>query len=241
MGDGSTGASTGALPPRIVHWSWLGRVPFAQVLALQENLRDRILQGRERETLLLVEHPPVITLGRNANSDNVLVSPQVLQERGVAVVRVSRGGDVTFHGPGQLVGYPVFRMRDGVRAHVVAMGRAIITVLAELGIAAEWREPHPGVWLGDEKICAIGVHVRRGVAIHGFALNVNVDLGSFDAIIPCGLRSFGVTSIARQLAEPPTMDEVAARTARAFERCFAAQMQAIPASDSRLQIANGDL
>jgi lipoyl(octanoyl) transferase len=217
-------------------------VSYAQVLALQESLRDRVLQGTERETLLLVEHPSVITLGRNANPDNVLLCPQSLRERGIEVVRVSRGGDVTFHGPGQLVGYPVFRMRDGVRAHVVAMGKAIIAVLAELGIEGEWRERHPGVWLGDEKICAVGVHVRRGVAIHGFALNVSVDLSSFAAIIPCGLRSFGVTSIAKQLSGlPPAMDEVALRTVRALERSFHVEMQGIPASDSRLQIANQTL
>jgi lipoyl(octanoyl) transferase len=121
------------------------------------------------------------------------------------------------------------------------MGKAIIAVLAELGIAGAWREPHPGVWLGDEKICAVGVHVRRGVAIHGFALNVDVDLSSFASIVPCGLHSFGVTSIAKQVSKPPTVDEVVLKTVRAFERCFGVEMQGIPASDSRLQIANGNL
>jgi len=241
MSDGKTGVSADGRAPRFVRWAWLGRVPYADVLSLQEQLRDRILGGTAADTLLLVEHPSVITLGRNANQDNVLASPQWLEKCGIAMVRVSRGGDVTFHGPGQLVGYPVFRMRDGIRAHVFSMGRAIIEVLAELGIAGQWRESHPGVWLGDEKICAVGVHVRRGVAIHGFALNVNVDLSSFGAIVPCGLRASGVTSIAKQLGTWPTMEEVALRTVRAFERCFGVQMARIPASDSRLQIANGNL
>ena len=148
---------------------------------------------------------------------------------------------MTFHGPGQLVGYPVLRMRDGVRAHVAAMGEVIIGVLSELGIAAHWRQSHPGIWVGDEKICAVGVHSRRGVAIHGFALNVSIDLRNFAAIIPCGLRGVGVTSIAAVLGAAPTMDEMAEKAARAFERSFGIHMERISLPDSRLQIANGSL
>jgi lipoyl(octanoyl) transferase len=235
--SGSTAADPNGPAPRKIRWAWLGRAPYAEVLALQERIREGVIQGTECETLLLVEHPPVITLGRNANAANVLASPQALAEVGVSVARVSRGGDVTFHGPGQLVGYPVFRLHDGVRAHVMTMGRAIVAVLAELGIAASWRDSQPGVWLGSEKICAVGVHVRRRVAIHGFALNVSVDLGSFAAIVPCGLRAFGVTSIAKALGRAPAMDEMADRTARSFERCFGIHLFA----QSRLQIAKGNL
>ncbi len=227
--------------PRVLRWAWLGRVRYDRALSLQERLRDGVLGGEDGEALLLLEHPPVITLGRSADPTHVLASPAVLDERGVQVVRVSRGGDVTFHGPGQLVGYPVFRTRDGVREHVRAMGRAIVEVLAGLGLPSRWDECHPGVWIGDEKICAVGVHVQRRVAIHGFALNVNVDLESFKTIIPCGLSSFGVTSIAKQLGSSPSMEEVARRTVDAFERCFAVRLCRIAASDSRLQIPNGDL
>jgi lipoyl(octanoyl) transferase len=225
---------------RPVRWAWLGLAPYAQVLSLQEEIREGILRGAGQETLLLVEHPPVITLGRNANPTNVLVPPSLLREREVQVVSVSRGGDATFHGPGQLVGYPVFRMCDGVRSHVATMGKAIITLLGELGIVARWRDDHPGVWLGDQKICAVGIHVRRGVAIHGFALNVNIDLGGFADIVPCGLRGFGVTSVAKHLGFSPPMDEVVKRAVRAFEQCFGIQMERIVPADSRLQIANGN-
>jgi lipoyl(octanoyl) transferase len=234
-------AEAGTRGARVVRWAWLGRAPYADVLALQEQIREGVIQGTTDETLLLVEHFPVITLGRNAEVANVLASPQLLQERGLSVVRVSRGGDVTFHGPGQLVGYPVFRLRDGVRAHVTGMGMAMVEMLGELGIPGEWRHSHPGVWVGDKKICAVGVHVRRRVAMHGFALNVNVDLRSFETIVPCGLHAFGVTSIAEVLGACPTMEEMAQNTVRAFERCFGIQLERIPVSDSRLQIANKSL
>lgn len=236
----STGAGVDACSPRSAGWAWLGRVPYDRVLELQERIRDSVLRGDDSETLLLVEHPSVITLGRNANPDHVLVPSNLLDERGIALVRISRGGDVTFHGPGQLVGYPVFRTRDGVRRHVLEMGRAIVEVLDGLGIAGRWDDTHPGVWIGNEKICAVGIHVRRGVAIHGFALNVNIDLASFDAIVPCGLHGFGVTSIAKQLGTSPTMEEVAHRIVPAFEHCFGLRLQRIACSDSRLQIANAD-
>lgn len=236
-----TGEEAKPSAPRVLRWAWLGLVRYDRALSLQERLRDGVLRGEDSEALLLVEHPPVVTLGRSADPTHILASPEVLDERGVQVVRASRGGDVTFHGPGQLVGYPVFRTRDGVREHVRAMGRAIVEVLAGLGLPSRWDEAHPGVWIGDDKICAVGVHVRRRVAIHGFALNVNVDLESFNMIVPCGLSSFGVTSIAKQLGSSPSMEEVASRTVDAFERCFAVRLCRVAASDSRLQIPNGDL
>jgi lipoyl(octanoyl) transferase len=226
---------------RGVRWVWLGRAPYAQVLSVQERIRDGVIRGTDSETLLLVEHPTVITLGRNADPANVLASPRDLEERGIRVLRVSRGGDVTVHGPGQLVGYPVFRVRDGVRAHVTAMGAAVVAVLAELGIFADWRPSHPGIWLGEKKICAVGVHVRRGVAMHGFALNVNVDLALFATIIPCGLRGFGVTSIAEVLGAAPSLDELVQKTVGGFEHSFGVRMERISVSDSRLQIAIEDL
>ena len=170
-------------------WSWLGRVPYAATAREQERLRAAVLSGEGPETFLFCEHDPVITLGRSARRANVLASPAALVAREVAVVESARGGDVTYHGPGQLVGYPVVRIRHGVVGHVAAMARAVAVVLAELGIAAVWRRDRPGLWVGDAKICAVGVHVRRGVAIHGFALNVTNGpsdaggLGCFEASI----------------------------------------------------------
>jgi lipoyl(octanoyl) transferase len=222
-------------------WAWLGCVPYGRALRLQEVVRDQVAEGRAVDTLLLLEHEPVITLGRSADPANVLASPEDLGRNGISVVRTSRGGDVTYHGPGQLVGYPVFRLRRGVRAHVKAMADGIIAVLGTLGIAAEWQESHPGVWVGTEKICAVGVHVRRHVAMHGFALNVSTDLAGFRAIVPCGLRDTGVTSIAKLLGAAPELETVAERLRRAFERSFFMRMERISASSSRLQIANETL
>src|SRR3954454_7303767 len=148
-------------------WRWLARVPFAETAALQERLREDVIAGRAPETLLLCEHDPVITLGRSAASANVLASADELARRGVEVHAASRGGDVTYHGPGQLVGYPIVRLRAGVIGHVTAMARAIAAVLGELGIEATWRRETPGLWIagagGDRgrKICAFGVHVHR--------------------------------------------------------------------------------
>jgi len=224
----------------VCEWAWLGRVPYLEALRLQEQTRERVREGSACDTLLLLEHPPVITLGRHANPGNVLAAPERLARDGIALVRTSRGGDVTFHGPGQLVGYPVFRLRHGIRAHVSAMARALVAVLADLHIAATWDESRPGIWVGNEKICAVGVHVRRGVAIHGFALNASVDLASFRAIVPCGLASAGVASIASLCGRTPSLAELAERVADACARAFALRTVRIHATSSRLQIASRD-
>lgn len=219
-------------------WAWLGRVPYEQALRLQEQIRDQVAAGMAAETLLLLEHEPVITLGRSADFANVLASPEELRRRGIAVVRTSRGGDVTFHGPGQVVGYPIFRLQRGVRAHVKAMADGILATLGALGIAGEWRDSRPGVWVGADKICAVGVHVRRRVAMHGFALNVNTDLAAFRTIVPCGLHQAGVTSMARLLGTTFELETIALHFSRAFERSFGMGLVRISASSSRLQIAN---
>lgn len=232
-----------AQPARDVHaceWAWLGEVPYAQALRLQERVRDCVVQGSSPDTLLLLEHPPVITLGRHANEEHVLAAPERLRRDSVAIVRTSRGGDVTYHGPGQLVGYPVFRLRRGIRAHLAQIADAIVTVLAELGIAAAWDASRPGIWVGRDKICAVGVHVLRRVAIHGFALNASTDLTGFGSIVPCGIRDAGVTSIANLLGAAPTLPCLAERVAAACARAFGMRMLRIPATSSRLQIASGD-
>ncbi len=201
-------------------WAWLGRLPFDRALGLQDRLRDAILAGGGRETLLLCEHDPVITMGRHARPEHLLVSEAELAGRGVTIRRASRGGDVTYHGPGQLVGYPIFRLRRGLVAHMEAMATGIIAVLAGLGIAAEWRRDCPGVWVGAEKICAFGVHIRHRVAIHGFALNVTTDRAAFAPIIPCGLRAAGVVSIVELAGAAPSLPDLASAIAVAFARSF---------------------
>jgi lipoyl(octanoyl) transferase len=226
---------------RLAEWAWLGLVPYAQALRLQEHVRDQVAEGRAVDTLLLLEHEPVITLGRSADPSNVIASPEDLRDSGISVIHTARGGDVTFHGPGQLVGYPVFRLQRGVRAHVKAMADAIVATLATLGIASEWRETHPGVWVGVDKICAVGVQVRRRVTTHGFALNVNTDLAAFRSIVPCGLHHAGVTSIAKVLGTTLELETIAEHLSHAFEQSFGIRMAQLSASCSRLQIANTNL
>lgn len=219
-----------------VEWAWLGRVGYGTALRAQERLRDEVTAGA-RDVLLMIEHEPVITLGRAADPSHVLASPAALDAAGITVERTSRGGDVTFHGPGQLTGYPIFRLRRGVRAHVRAMAAGVAAVLRDLGIRAEWRESMPGLWVKDSKICAFGVHVRKRVAIHGFALNVNNDLDSFRTIVPCGLPSAGVTSTAALLGFELDLETTAMHIARAFEQTFAIELERLFATSSRLQIA----
>jgi lipoyl(octanoyl) transferase len=232
-------------------WRWLGRVPFAAVAREQERLRELVLRGDGPETLLLCEHPPVVTLGRSANPANVLASRDELARRGVDVQAASRGGDVTYHGPGQLVGYPIVRLRGGVIGHVTAMARAIAAVLGELGIDARWRRETPGLWLagdnseggagsaGGAKICAFGVHVHRRVAIHGFALNVSGALEGFDVIVPCGLPAARTTSIAAAIAagrSVPPLHVLASRVAGALGRELGVPF--LPEIDSPSRISN---
>lgn len=174
---------------------------------------------------MLLEHEPVITLGRSASEGDVLASSAFLSSRGVTLTKASRGGAATYHGPGQLIGYPVVRLRHGVRAHIERMAAAIRTVLAELGVSAQYRPDAPGLWVtgSDQqtppaKICAFGVHVHRRVATHGFALNLDPDLSAFQLIVPCGRRDAGTTSVAALVGEAPKPNELAPIMAEALAR-----------------------
>ena len=200
-----------------MQWQWLGRVEYLDAVHRMEALRARILDGDTgAETLLLLEHPPVITLGRRADAANIVVSREALAARGVTVVESTRGGDVTYHGPGQLVAYPVMRLHTGVVDHVCRLAKAAIAVAARYGIAAAFDRARPGVWAQGRKLAAVGVHVHRRVAIHGLALNVTTALDAFDLIVPCGLRDIRVTSIAELSGTRPALPEVAAAFAEAF-------------------------
>jgi lipoate-protein ligase B len=190
-----------ASPPRPLAIAWLGRVGYRRAWALQEALRDRLLDGIGDETLLLLEHHPVITIGRSGDASNVLLPSAELAARGISVVRSSRGGDVTWHGPGQLVAYPVVRVDHGVRAYVESLAAAVVDVAASHGVVAAWRSECPGVWAGpalNGKLCAFGVQVHHRVAVHGLALNVTAGPEDFASIVPCGIQCSGVTSLAAQ-------------------------------------------
>jgi lipoate-protein ligase B len=202
--------------------SWLGRVGYAEAAALQESLRRRILDGDDgAERLLLCEHDPVITLGRGALSANVLAAPELLRARGIAVERSSRGGDVTYHGPGQLVAYPIVRLTRGVVAHVEALAAAAVEVAAAFGVSARFRRDRPGVWVDErKKLAAVGVHVHRRVAIHGMALNVATALDAFELIVPCGLSGTAATSLSSEAGRPISLAETVEPLAAAFARAL---------------------
>jgi lipoyl(octanoyl) transferase len=190
---------------------WLGRVAYAPTFELQRRLAEQRESGEIGDTILLLEHEPVYTLGRRATDAEVLLDPAELAARGIAVERTDRGGRVTYHGPGQLVGYPIIDLGPSgdLVGYVRALERALIATLSTNGIEAGTIEGLTGVWVGDAKIAAIGVHVSRGITTHGFALNVSADLDAFNGIIPCGIVDRGVTSIADLAGSAPAVEAVA--------------------------------
>lgn len=220
---------------RRLHWSFLGRVPYAEAQALQEAAREAVKGGSGPERLLLLEHPHVYTLGRNASAADLLVDRAALAARGVAVAECDRGGQVTYHGPGQLVGYPVISLspdRRDIRRYVRDLQTLLIDTLGDLGVAASTRpDPeHIGVWVGEAKIASIGVHLSRWVTTHGFALNLTTDLAMFRGIVPCGLAGVEMTSVERLTGRRPAVAEVAARFAQRFAARFDRQLVAEPAA-----------
>lgn len=189
----------------------LGRVRYADGLALQERLVRERQAGAIADTLLLLEHEPVFTLGRNARSENVLFPAEELRARGFDVFEAGRGGDVTYHGPGQVVGYPILDLspdRRDVHRYVRDLEDVMIRTCADYEVTAERVEGRTGCWVGREKIGAIGVRIARWVTSHGFAFNVTNDLEPFGLIVPCGIRDRGVTTLARLLGRQPAIDEV---------------------------------
>jgi lipoate-protein ligase B len=189
----------------------MGRVPYGEALELQRSIaRDRISGAIPQDVLLLMEHPPVVTLGRSSKEKNLTASPEFLQSRGVELFEVERGGDVTFHGPGQLVGYPIIdlkRHRQDLHWYLRSIEQALINSLSDYGIPGERNTSYTGVWTRGKKIASIGVHARDWVTWHGFALNVTTDLSFFDLIVPCGISGVIMTSIARELG----VEEISAR------------------------------
>jgi lipoyl(octanoyl) transferase len=229
---------------------WYGRVDYQTAWEWQKRLAaerkaDPTLPGK----VVLLEHPPTYTLGRNGRLENLLLSEEELAERGIGLFRVERGGDITYHGPGQLVGYPILDLRrvyagfglGRVREYVTDLEEVLIRTLAEFGIYGRRHEKHRGVWVeaadGLAKIAAIGVRISGGVSSHGFALNVAPDLNYFSGIVPCGIEEHGVTSMAVELERPVTIEEVLPYLTAAFEEVFAstqkpgfsqAELQSLP-------------
>jgi lipoyl(octanoyl) transferase len=203
----------------------LGRVPYAEALELQRSIaRDRISGAISQDVLLLMEHPPVVTLGRSSKEKNLTASPEFLQSRGVELFEVERGGDVTFHGPGQLVGYPIIdlkRHRQDLHWYLRSIEQALIDSLADYGIPGERNTAYTGVWTRGKKIASIGVHARDWVTWHGFALNVTTELSYFNLIVPCGIDGVVMTSIARELGvEEVSAHDVTERVTAKFAEVF---------------------
>ena len=215
---------------------WLGRIGYREAWDLQKAIARARADGAIPDQLLLLEHPPVLTLGRGADESHVLATPETLAARGIELLRVERGGEVTYHGPGQLVAYPIVRLADRdvlLRPFVRALEAAMIDTCAALGVSAERRDGHPGCWVDPDgvsprKIGALGVRIERGTSYHGIALNVDVDLRDFELIDPCGMPGLDSTSIAREAGhadERPSTDRVAA-AASAFAHALATHLGA---------------
>jgi lipoyl(octanoyl) transferase len=243
----------------MIQYLYLGRVDYSNALGLQQEIAALRIAGLVENVLLLLEHPPVLTLGRNANRSNILASDELLSQRGVTIHEINRGGDVTYHGPGQLIGYPIFDLRslsnpNGGRLGPVDFVRSLEEVLIRLcgvyGVRAGRIAGLTGVWCGDltqphpsskalphaeaAKIGAIGIHVARGVTSHGFAFNVTTDLSYFRLINPCGITDRPVTSLEREVAPPaelPALEELAHEAARQFGMVFGEQILAVASLD----------
>ena len=217
---------TDSPPPRRVEALWLGRIGYARATALQSEAVSRIARGGP-ETFLLLEHEPVFTLGRNASAADVLFTPERRRELGIDLVETDRGGKVTYHGPGQLVGYPVMNLdpdRRDVRRYVSDLEQVLMNTLGDFGVTASRssvRERVSSVWVGNDKIAAIGVHISRWITTHGFSLNVTEEpLSYFRGIVPCGITDGGITSIERVLGRRVEPREVAQRLLGHFADVF---------------------
>jgi len=232
-----------------IHLLHLNRVPYSEGLAIQQRVVAARKQSLIGDTLLLLEHPPVLTLGRNSNRSNVVASDEFLAQRGIELHEINRGGDVTYHGPGQLVGYPIFDLRgDWPRKRGPHLGpvdfmrmleEVIIRVCNDFGVMAQRIPGRTGVWtiaggnILEKKIAAMGIHVSQGITSHGFALNVTTDLRDFQWIIPCGITDREVTSLELEadLAHQPTMEAAINSTARQFGHVFNRQILAVASLD----------
>lgn len=204
---------------------FLEKMDYSKVLQLQEKIRSEVMEDRRKNTLLLVEHNPVYTVGRNGNDSNILLPTERLQEEGIDVYHIKRGGDVTYHGPGQIVGYPIVNLKSikkGIKDYVNCLEDLFIGLLKEeYGIAAyKDTGKYTGVWVNNRKITAVGIEVKKWVTIHGFAFNVNTNLEYFNGIIPCGISDKGVTSLYKLTGKEQNIDLLFEKVAKYFCKVF---------------------
>lgn len=194
-----------------IDWTYLGVVDYELAMRIQYAHARRVGIGFTPR-LFLMQHPPTVTLGRQADSSNLLLAEREYQSRGIKVIHAKRGGDVTYHGPGQLVGYPVVSLdmlRISVPEWVKSNAQAIVRFLEHHGVSSAWSDRHPGVWVDRKKIAAVGFHISKRISTHGIALNLDPDLTHFETIVPCGLRQLGTTSMADLEIKPPAMQAAA--------------------------------
>lgn len=233
---------------RGLRWLWLGTVPYREAWQLQRSLAAGRAAGEIGDCLLLLEHPPVYTLGRNTQAVHLGEGPAALRALGAECIEVDRGGSVTFHGPGQMVGYPIIRLagafpipadpeRGDVVAYVRALERALIATARRHGVAATRRPGFTGAWVGGDKLAAIGVKLARGVTQHGVALNVTTDLGWFEHVVPCGIPDAGATSMLREGVAGLTPEAVAEEFAASLAEALGTSLAAADASLRRLTVA----
>jgi lipoyl(octanoyl) transferase len=242
-----------------LNYVYLGRVDYTRALELQRRLVELRHGGQIGNTVLMLEHPPVLTLGRNSRRENILASDELLARRKVVVHEINRGGDVTYHGPGQLVGYPIFDLRSfsprlGAVGYVRMMEEALIRMCASYGVFAQRIAGRTGVWtrpavsvgggagVAEKKIAAIGVHISRGITSHGFALNLTADLRDFELIVPCGIADRDITSLELEIDSAchalPTLEQAANEAARQFGRVFGEQVLRVDSLEDLL--GNGE-
>jgi lipoate-protein ligase B len=201
----------------------LGIVPYFEALRLQKDRVERLQSGRGGEMFYLLQHPHVVTIGRNATGDALIADPGTMESRGVEVARTDRGGDVTYHGPGQLVGYPILLLEPGrrdIRRYVHDLEEVLIRTLSDFGIRSERHAVHRGVWTGGKKIASLGIRISRWVTCHGFALNVDTDLSFYSLIVPCGITGCEMTSMAVELGGAPEMIEVERAVVSHFSQIY---------------------
>ncbi len=224
---------------RPLHWSYLGRVAYAEAVELQHSVRDALRRDEGPERLLLLEHPHVYTLGRNADESDVLAGPEWLRARGVEVAECNRGGQVTYHGPGQLVGYPIMHATDVV-GYIRAMEAAIVDALAQEGVQARGRDHEgpqfTGVWVEDRKLASIGVHLSKGVSAHGFAVNVDNDVEPFHQVVACGLPGVRMTSLALETGRTGLLPGFRDRMAEAYARAHGRRARLVAPAELELEL-----
>lgn len=222
----------------LVYYIDAGALPYEAAWRMQERIQQGIIakkrmskhqDGSPAGWLIFVEHPHVYTIGKSGKAENLLFSPEIMKKRGIELVKTDRGGDITYHGPGQLVGYPVLdldRFSIGVASYIERLEEVIIRVAARHDIKASRVPSRTGVWVGNNKLCALGIKCSRFVTMHGFALNIHTDLDFFHGIVPCGISDGGVTSFEKLLEKVPSKDQIAGQIVTEFENLFQCRTQA---------------